>query len=262
MFLGKTIMGKEQLLSLLVINMYFGALSAFSQQKDCQIIGRFEIPNEAKSLSISDNFLFEDYCIEFYPNHKFKYYSINDFVYGPSETQGVWELNGDTLILDSGVKELSIDCFGNFEFPFNQYTFKILDLAKGTNNWYCKGHESSIYYFITVKGDTLRLNPNENGLITISKDTAISCIWGQSLYRATNKVYMPADRELNFAIIKNSIQRQFSKEKWILNQSGLITPIDRHTNKGASYYLIRDNSWNPNTKWTDAWTPMLNMYRR
>lgn len=259
-------MGKELLSNLLIFNvLVFAALSAFSQQID-KVVGKYYIPNDIKNsceyYNERYNTLFEDYSIEFYPNHKFKYYNESGFIYGPYQTQGVWKLSGDTIILDSGIKELSMESFGCFEYPFNKYTFKIFELSKGCTNWFHKAHEASVYNFLTVNGDTIKLHPDENGLISFGKDTVAISIWGHSIFRETNKVDLQADKKLNFYIVKCSYQRQFAKEKWIFRKDGTIIPVDRQTNELAYYTLVKDDKWDANTKWTEAWTPELDKYRK
>ncbi len=262
MYLERREMGKELLLNLLIFNfLAFVASSAYCQKID-NVVGRYYTPIDGESCSTHEKIIFEYYSIEFYPNHKFKYCNTIGLIYGPYETQGKWELSGDTIILDSGIKELSVESFGCFEYPFNKYTFKILELSKGCTNWFDKGHTISVYNFLTTNGDTLKLHPDENGYISFHKDTVAVCIWGESFFRKTNKVYLPKDKELNFNIVKCSLQRQFSQEKWILQKNGTIVPVDRSTNKWANYTLHKDKDWNPNTGWTDAWTPQLDKYKK
>lgn len=164
----------------------FTISSAYSQQID-NVVGKYYLPNDIKNSCEHYygrcNKIFEDYYIEFYPNHKFKYYNESGFIYGPYQTQGEWELSGDTIILDSGIKELSMESFGCFEYPFNKYTFKIFELSKGCTNWFHKGHEASVYNFLTVNGDTLKLHPDENGFISFGKDTVAISMWGASCPR-------------------------------------------------------------------------------
>ena len=57
------------------------------------------------------------------------------------------------------------------------------------------------------------------------------------------------------------MSRQFSDEKWVIQDSGLISPVERATKTLADYCLQRDDKWDINTIWSDAWTPTLDMYR-
>ncbi len=260
-------MGKKSLLSLLSISiiLQMGTLFAFCQKEwHKQVVGRYIVPKEAKSKTQkAEGKFFEDFSIEFYPNHKFKYYGNSPF-FGQSQTQGVWELSesGDTITLNSGSKELSMESMGYFKYPFKKYTFKTLELSKGCANWYEDSDSySTIYHFLTTSGDTLKLQPNDDGIISIGKETTITYIWAETHLSVSNKVYMPTDRELNFFILKHSISRQFSDEKWVIHESGLITPVDRITKTRSDYSLRRDNKWNINTKWSGAWAPLLDMYR-
>ncbi len=258
-------MERKLLLSLMVISFLQMSTSlAFCQKGYCKVVGRYFVPKEVKSKQCTfENDFFEDYSIEFYPNCKFKYYSNNP-LFGPSQTHGVWSLSesGDTITLDSGRKELSMESMGYFKYPFRRYTFKTLELSKGCVNWYEDGDSySTCYCFLTICGDTIKLRPNEDGIISISKDTAITCVWAETYFSASNKVCMPTDRELNFFILKHSLSRQFSDEKWVIQDSGLISPVERATKTFADYCLQRDDKWDINTIWSDAWTPTLDMYR-
>ena len=92
-------MGKRQQLRLVIINFYILCFSAFCQQFDDKVAGRYLVPNDVKGKVV------EDYCIVFFTNHRFKYTPINNFLSGSfeSETAGFWSFHGDTIILDSNV---------------------------------------------------------------------------------------------------------------------------------------------------------------
>ena len=110
-------MERKLLLSLMAISFLQMSTSlAFCQKGYCKVVGRYFVPKEVKSKQCTfENDFFEDYSIEFYPNCKFKYYSNNP-LFGPSQTHGVWSLSesGDTITLDSGRKELSMESMGYF----------------------------------------------------------------------------------------------------------------------------------------------------
>ena len=250
-------MEKRQQLRLISISFYIFFFSAFCQQFDDKVLGCYLVPNNIKDKVV------EDYCIMFFANHRFKYTPMNNYLSGAleSETAGFWSLHGDTIILDSKVKELTMESLGNFEYPFDNYTFKILELQKGSINWFDKCHSLRMFHFLTTNNDTLSLAPDENGMISISKKIPIACIWAESMY-ISNKVYMPDDGDLNFFIIKYSPYRQFVGEKWVLNANGTIIPIDRNTNQKGDYCLYRDIEWDSNKIWEDVVPPRLRMYKQ
>lgn len=249
-------MEKELHLSLLAISLlYILSFPAFCQQINNKVVGRYFVPDSVKDRIV------EDYCIEFYSNYRFKYISNNNYLFGCMlETPGFWSVCGDTIILNSEVEELTIESMGNLEFPFENYTFKIFELEKGSVNWFDKCPPFQIFNFLTANNDTLRLAPNDDGIISINKDTTIVCIWANMLY-VSNKVYMPSDRDLNFFIIKYSPYRQFDKEKWIIRDDGTINPIDRYSNRQADYSLQRDYKWDPDAQWEDIVPPSLRMHK-
>ena len=115
-------MERKLLLSLMVISFLQMSTSlAFCQKGYYKVVGRYFVPKEVKSKKCTfENNFFEDYSIEFYPNCKFKYYSNNP-LFGPSQTHGVWSLSesGDTITLNSGRKELSMESMGYFKYPSN-----------------------------------------------------------------------------------------------------------------------------------------------
>lgn len=159
---------------------------AFCQKGYCKVVGRYFVPKEVKSKQCTfENDFFEDYSIEFYPNCKFKYYSNNP-LFGPSQTYGVWSLSesGDTITLDSGRKELSMESMGYFKYPFRRYTFKTLELSKGCVNWYEDGDSySTCYCFLTICGDTIKLRQMRTELFLSAKTPPLH-VFGQRLILA------------------------------------------------------------------------------
>lgn len=215
-----------------------------SQILDDEVLGRYCIPNNVKNRVV------EDYSVEFYPNHKFKYI-LTSSIYGCIvETQGSWSTCGDTIILDSQIEELSIEGMGYFEYPFEEYTFRVLRLENGSLNWFNKCESFNHFYFRTLDGDTLNCTPDDNGIISISKKIRIEEIWADNIY-TSNKVHMPKDKDLNFFILKYSPYRQFVYEKWIFSGVDGIMPIDRSTKQYADYCLQRESRWDTSMIWED-----------
>lgn len=214
------------------------------QLLDDEIVGRYHVPNAIK------NSVDGDYSIEFYPNHKFKYI-LKSSIYGfRVETQGNWSTCGDTIILNSPIEELSIEGMGCLEYPYEEYTFKVLRLENGSLNWFDKCESFHHFYFRTSDNDTLDCTPDENGIISIEKNCKIEEIWADVIY-TSNKVHMPKDKDLNFFILKFSPYRQFANEKWVFNGADGVLPIDRITKQYADYCLQRELKGDTNMIWKD-----------
>lgn len=220
------------------------------------VVGEFS----AKNVLINDKSHYTAYAREdlmLYADKHFIYFVAS--TYGVQTTFGKWCLENDSLVLDSEVPELSMECMGNYEFPIDSCTFKVLNLDRASHCWYHKGYGD--FYFMTQDNDTILCRPDSLGYITLSKSLKIVKLWGDSYYLRSNDVYMPADKDLNFFVVKYSDYRQFAKEKWAMVDNNTIRPVDRVHGCLADYVLKRDPSWDTSQKWEQPTPAFLFMLR-
>lgn len=240
-------METKVLLKYLIVNILsVSSLYAFSQQKDFSVVGQFSMLDNISSKDYAERF-----SIVFYDNHRFQYSPISA-LYGIVNVYGDWTMSGDTVILNTPVNELEMDCMVYLDYPMDFNTFKVLERVKGSSYCFRNSDSTQNYFFKTADNDTIIKKTDEEGLIILPKNKIIEKIWVENLNLCSNEVLMPTDNNLNFFVLKYSPIRQFRNEEWILKDENTLIPFERKSNRLASYVLKRDMEWDRMTPYKET----------
>lgn len=237
---------KSLLKHLIVSILGLACFNAFPQQQELRLVGKFSMPYDIISKDYAERF-----SIIFYDNHRFKYSPISA-LYGIVDIYGDWTMSGDTVILNTPVNELEMDCMVYLEYPMDYNTFKVLERVKGSPYCFRNSDSTQNYFFKTADNDTITKKADDKGLIMLPKNKIIDKIWVENLNLCSNEVFMPTDDYLNFFVLKYSPIRQFRNEKWVLKDENTIIPFERKYNRLASFELRRDLKWDRMTPYEET----------
>lgn len=218
-------------------------ISAFSYNCSAQndnVVGKYSVTFDEIKKVTEQPYNEEPFDIYIFRDNTFMYYPKNP-IWGYSVSSGIWRLKGDTLLLDSTIKNLECIGVGRFDMPFNKISFQIFKRNRVGGNWHEKADkDDDLHFFIITDSGTYENYADSLGMIVVDKSQKVKSIYIEDWGRKSNVVKLSKDTDLNYYIVTYTPYRQFDKEKWIVLDENKIRPKNFATNTFAKYVLQRD----------------------